>query len=718
MSTDTGELDTDEGLPSNDPTEAIRWRRAVARRAAMLVDASAYYAALRSSLLKAKRRVFLIGWDIDSRTPVRGAETPGDGAPETLGPLLGHLVEHAPELEIHVLLWDYSVLYALEREPIPRLNLDWRTPHRVHVCLDDELPLGSSHHEKLVIVDDAVAYCGGLDLTIRRWDTPDHRPGHTGRVDPEGAPYGPFHDVQMLVDGDAAACLGELARERWDAAAGTGIGPVRPVEDPWPAGVMADFADATVGIVRTRPEHAGVAALRQVEESYLRSIESAQRFIYIENQFLTAPSVAAALRRRLREVPKLELVIVNPRAPGGWLEAQTMSTGRRHFIDRLDNVDGRSRIRVLYPWVADNGERADVMVHSKVMVVDDSLLRVGSSNLNRRSMGVDSECDLLIEARNEAERHTICRLRRRLLAEHLGIAPGTLEAREDRLGSLVGAIDEPGVEHRGLAPLGDDDGPQTPWTETLAELADPERPVDPARLVGDLFGARRRKPLLRRAARFGILAAVVGAILAVWQLSPLSEWVAPERLEAILESIGASPFVGPSVVGIFAIGSLIAFPVTAMIAATAVALGPVSGFIWASVGCVAGAAASYALGAVLGRRLLANMLGGRVDRVAQRLRHTSIVSLMILRNVPIAPFTVINVVAGATAMRFRDYLIGTTLGMTPGIAAITIFGDRLRGVLEAPTPANLGLLVVAVALWLGIAVGLQSLSNRAAQTRD
>src|SRR3546814_8249454 len=89
--------------------------------------------------------------------------------------------------------------------------------------MDGHIPVGAAHHEKMVIVDDAVAFCGGLDVTIRRWDTPDHDPGRASRVDPEGQAYAPFHDVQMVVDGDAAAALAEVARARWAAA--TGVEP-------------------------------------------------------------------------------------------------------------------------------------------------------------------------------------------------------------------------------------------------------------------------------------------------------------------------------------------------------------------------------------------------------------------------------------------------------------------------------------------------------------
>ena len=630
------------------------WMRTNAGRAALLVDGSSYYGALRSSLVKAKRRVFVIGWDIDSRTPIRGDKPADDGRPETLGRLLTHLAERNRKLEIYILLWDYSILYGLERQPIPRLNLGWRTPRNVYVCLDNQLPLGSSHHEKLVVIDDAVAFCGGLDLTIRRWDTPQHRPDNDDRVDPDGEPYGPFHDVQLLVNGKAAKALGELARERWNAAESSSLRDLKPSGDPWPDGLDAALSDITLGIARTKPEYNGEPTLRQVESTYISSIESAERIIYVENQYLTAPNIAEALRQRLKSCPEVEVLIVSPRAPGGWLEKQTMGTRRDHFVKKLLSEDIRSRVRFLYPWVSGDGDRNDVMVHSKLMIVDDRLLRVGSSNLNCRSMGTDSECDLVLEAGSNTHVEAIAALRRRLLAEHLGVEVDELAAREADKGSVIQAIDADEKRDRGLAELELSNAREEPWTEALTGLADPEEPIDPTNYIGDLFGAKRTRPMLRRAFRFFGLATTIAVIVAVWRYTPLADWTDPQRLGPILEQLSSSPLQVPLVLGAFLLGSLIMFPVTVLIAATAIALGPVSGFIWAIVGSLLGASVTYAAGRILGSESLENLLGPWINKVSARLKGSGILPVMIIRNIPIAPFTIVNVIAGASTIRLEQ----------------------------------------------------------------
>jgi phosphatidylserine/phosphatidylglycerophosphate/cardiolipin synthase-like enzyme/uncharacterized membrane protein YdjX (TVP38/TMEM64 family) len=692
-------------------------RKTAARRVAMLVDAANYFAALRSSLLKAKHSVFIAGWDIDSRTPIRGETAPDDGAPECLGPLLTHLIEHNPKLVIHIILWDYSVLYALEREPIPRLNLDWRTPRRVRVCLDDELPLGASYHEKLVVVDDAVAYCGGVDLTTCRWDTTDHTPNHPERVDPFDKHYKPFHDVQLLVDGKAAQSLGAHLRKRWQNALSSRLPKLRNSGDPWPDHVEPDLRDVAVGIARTRPQHNGQSELRYVRAAYLHAISQAEKFIYIENQYVTADVVAAALRDRLLARQQLELVIVIPETPSGWLEAQTMGVGQLRFLDTLLDARIAPRVRVVYPWVSDGDGRTGIFVHAKLMVVDDELLLAGSANLNRRSMGVDRECNLLLEARSPEQRKCIAALRRRLLAEHLGMEPDELRARERQSGSVIAVIDGQNSPRRGLAPLPESALAREIW-EPLADVADPERPIDPAGFVGDLFGADAIDLKAHRwIKRLGIAVGIL-AVLAVWRYTPIAEWAEPERVAPLLNALSASPWAGPLVLLTFVIGSLIVFPVTALIAATAIALGPWTGFAWALLGSLLAASATYGIGWLIGPRRLEHMFGAWIKKLIKRLRHGGIVSVMIVRNIPIAPFSLVNVVAGATAMRFRDFLLGTALGMGPGIAMLTVLADRMREMWETPSAANFVWLTVAVGLWLCVAAGLQILSNRLSEDAD
>jgi len=277
------------------------WRVERADRAAALIDGAAFFSAVRQAFRNAQHSIFVLGWDIDSRTRLVGdSNTPDDGLPATLAEFLTELVRRRPELRIHLLLWDYSMLYAGERELFPRLSLQWGAPKQIKLCLDNIVPFGCSQHQKIIVVDNAVAFSGGLDLTIRRWDTTEHKPHNPARVDPSGSPFKPFHDVQMVVDEGAARALAEIACERWARATGSQSLSFGPPGDPWPADVIPDFTGVDIGIARTQPCYDYQTEVREAEALFLDSIAVAEQSIYIENQFVTSEPIAQALARRLR----------------------------------------------------------------------------------------------------------------------------------------------------------------------------------------------------------------------------------------------------------------------------------------------------------------------------------------------------------------------------------------------------------------------------------
>ena len=201
------------------------------------------------------------------RTRVELEKDPADPTvPNRLGPFLERLVADCPDLEIHVLKWDFSMIFALEREIFPTALMDLITHSRVTFRIDGEHPASACHHQKLVVIDDALAFCGGIDITANRWDTRGHIDHDTRRRRPNGDLYDPFHDMMMAVDGPAASALGELARYRWRR--GTGEPPIPPVtapSDPWPDHLTADFENVEVGIARTLPRHNEQAEAREVE---------------------------------------------------------------------------------------------------------------------------------------------------------------------------------------------------------------------------------------------------------------------------------------------------------------------------------------------------------------------------------------------------------------------------------------------------------------------
>lgn len=669
------------------------WRLVSACRAAGLIDGAAYFSALRAALARAQHSVFIIGWDVDSRIPLLPGVEPADGLPIPLGDFLDALVKRRDGLHIYVLNWDFTMLYALDREVLPVYQLGWRTHRRLHFHLDERHPLGASHHQKIVVIDDALAFAGGLDLARRRWDTPEHRPDEPRRVDSRGRTYPPFHDVQLAVDGAAAAALGELARERWRRA--TGREPkaeTRSGAAPWPPGLNADFTDVEVAIARTEPAFGPYPEVQEVKDLYLDAIGAARQCIYIENQYFTASAIGAALAARLSEPHGPEVVVVS-RQSGGWLESNTLEVLRARLIRDLAAADRHGRLRIYIPYQLDQ----PIKLHSKLMVVDSCLLRVGSANLNNRSMGLDTECDLAIEATDTVARQAIQALRDRLLGEHLGVPPARVTAEIARAGSLIKAIDALRGNQRSLEPF-------TPVVSLGLEarlpsmtLIDPERPVDPDWLVDELVPGETQTHAHRRIIVLAGILLAVGGLAAAWRWTPLSELLNIQSLAQSAQWLKSAPGTPLWVLVIYLLASLVAAPITVLVVATILVFGPALGFAYALAGALLAAAFDFWLGHALGRPAIRRLAGPRLNAISRRLGENGLLAVLAVRVIPVAPFTVVNLVAGASRIRFHDFLLGTLLGLMPGLLALTVFSGRILSVVQDPSLISLTLLAAALA---------------------
>jgi phospholipase D1/2 len=687
------------------------WRVEKADRVAFLIDGEAYFSALRRALLDARQAVHILAWDIYSELAlVRGPVN--DGAPVTLKALLNHIARARRSLRITILNWDFVMLYGIEREWLPVYKLDWDTHRRITFRLDDKHPLGASRHQKLVVIDDALAFAGGLDPTRARWDTPAHDPRDARRADGDSRVPAPHHDVQMLVAGDAARALGELARARLTSATGRRARTLRPERGAaaWPEGVAVDLENVNVAIARTEPAYAGRAEVREVQQLYIDAVRAARRFVYIENQYFTAPRVVDALAARLAEADGPEVVVVTPKRTTGWLSQVTLDLLRARAVRGMQAADRHGRLRVFYPDLPGLGAEC-ISVHSKVMVVDDRFVRIGSSNLNNRSMGLDGECDLALEAAADDDARTIeaiAAFRRRLLAEHLGRSAEEIAQAERAQGSLVGAIEalRDGARTLQALPLASTQEIERLLPET--DLLDPEQPVDPERLAEQFLHEDVRASARRRIWLWvGVLLAF-GVMAAAWRWTPLSRSLDIAWLLEAGARFAELPGAPLLAVCAFVVGGLIAFPVTLLIVFTVLSFGTLTGFASALAGSLLSALVGYGLGAVLGRHAVRRLAGSRLNRISRRLARRGLLAVVLSRVVPIAPYSIVNLVGGASHVRLRDFFLGTLIGMTPGIAAVALFTGRIRAMLEDPSWENgliLTLVFGAIALSAYVVIG-------------
>ncbi len=680
------------------------WRIEIASRCTVLVDAADYFAAFAKACRAARRQILILGWDFDRRERLHRDEQAHD-LPDELGAFLAGLLKQTPDLKIYLLSWDFNLIYAAEREFLPALRLRIQVPRRFHFRLDGVHPKGASHHQKVVVVDDRVAFVGGIDLSRWRWDTSEHRPNDPRRVDPNGKPHPPFHDMMMLVEGDVAVALGELARQRWRRARGWNIKPP-PRQDvsPWPEGFDSVLTDVSVAIARTEPVFGQREAVSEVKSLYLDAIAAAQASIYIENQYFTARSLADALAERLGEADGPEVVIVLPAKTGGWLEQVTMDVVRGRLLDRLEAADTHDRLRVYYPHQPGLGDDC-ISVHAKLLIVDHRLLRIGSSNTSNRSMGLDTECDLAIEAEDSGDdvAKYIGTLRSRLLAEHLDCKPSDVDQAITESGSVVRGIESLRDDGRSLRALDWKVAPEVDEMVPDAGLVDPPEPFSADYFVEEYVPESGKSGGRRRLLLFLVLILVLLGLAAAWRWTPLHSLLTPERIGEYLASI--SSHEGRAVIAIsgFIVASLAMVPVTLLAVICGVVFDGWQAFLYVLAGAMGASAIGFLGGRLLGKASIERVSGSRIEQLSKRLAKRGTVAVAILRLVPVAPFTVFNLVAGSSHLGARQFLVGSLIGLAPGLGAITLFSNSLWSALKSPSLANVAIAIAVAAILLVLA---------------
>jgi phosphatidylserine/phosphatidylglycerophosphate/cardiolipin synthase-like enzyme len=366
----------------------------------VLIDGAEALPALAAELKRARSLVHVTGWYF---TPSFDLERNGSSA------ALRHLLaELAERIDVRVLAWAGAPLplFRPSRGDVRKMRDLFVAGSRVQVALDSrERPL-HCHHEKTVVIDDRIAFVGGIDLTSEdgdRFDTPSH---------PARAKVG-WHDVATRIEGPSVGDVAEHFCMRWHETTGERLAP----PEPQPAA-----GDVELQIVRTVPEKIYEATPTGdfgILESYVRAFRAAERFIYLENQFLWSPEIAAILAEKIAHppTPDFRLLVVLPAKPN------TGADDTRGVLGELLEADadqGRVFASTLY---ARSGVRADpIYVHAKLAVIDDAWLTIGSANLNEHSLFNDTEMNIV------SHDPTLAReTRLRLWSEHLELPLGDLD---------------------------------------------------------------------------------------------------------------------------------------------------------------------------------------------------------------------------------------------------------------------------------------------------
>jgi uncharacterized membrane protein YdjX (TVP38/TMEM64 family) len=361
--------------------------------------------------------------------------------------------------------------------------------------------------------------------------------------------------------------------------------------------------------------------------------------------------------------------------------------------------------------------------------------------MSNRSMGLDTECDLAIEASGDPARQAaIAAFRDRLLAEHLGASPETVAVEISRRGSLLAGIEALRAGERTLAPLPangarggapaaaslpgaarprEPGGPVINLAFNLAFLdglvCDPEQPA-PDLLLDRFVPVEHRRPMHRSLLGWGAALLAVFAIAAAWRFTPLRQLLDIQKVMDLGRDLRGHPAAPLLVLAGYLVGALVLFPITPLLAATALVFGPLPGIAYSMIGALSGALLTYGIGRLIGsRRIGASWLSGpRTTRIREHLRRRGLVAVITARMLPVGNFSLINLIAGALPIRLRDFMIGNVIGLLPGVLGLALFTGQLGRTLRNPSPRDL---LVLCGIVIGASALVGALRRRLARAR-
>lgn len=416
----------------------------------ILIDGRDYYKAFYKMARQAKRFILMAGWQFDSNVRLlRGTDLDDSKDEVRFIPFLNELCIKNSKLEVYILAWDFSVIFALEREWLQELITNWSTNERIHFRFDNSHAVGASHHQKFVVIDGVFAFAGGMDVCSSRWDDRRHIPENLERTDKNGAIYKPYHDVQAYLSGPIVEELVRVFKNRWRGSGGGNLplandrhGLFSAFQDSFP--LAADSAALSQTRARTLVPLRG--PIEEIRALYRDAIHNAEKLIYLENQYFSSESVYQAFTERMSAPnrPPLQVIMMLPKKPTAFVEEIALGIAQARMLNSLKGVAKRNghSLGIYYSTaMSQEGNEVPTYIHTKLLLTDDRFLTIGSANTTNRSMGLDTELNVSWEAntiKNMALFESIREFRVSLLAEHTGLSDNDDKA---RLSSINGIVD-------------------------------------------------------------------------------------------------------------------------------------------------------------------------------------------------------------------------------------------------------------------------------------
>jgi uncharacterized membrane protein YdjX (TVP38/TMEM64 family) len=211
---------------------------------------------------------------------------------------------------------------------------------------------------------------------------------------------------------------------------------------------------------------------------------------------------------------------------------------------------------------------------------------------------------------------------------------------------------------------------------------------------------------------FVLGALAIAGVGLLWKYTPLAEMIQPAKLAAQIERFGDTPWGPVAMLALYVIGGFVMMPLLALLTATALVFDPLTAIVVALSGSLLNASAVYFAGAKLIRGWAARSFGEAIARVRNALQSRGVIAVAMIRMVPVAPFTLVNVAAGTIGIPFRDYLFGTFLGLAPGTVLICVFGGELKDLLRDPSLARVITVLAIAAAWIVLSLVIQRFVSR------
>jgi len=420
-------------------------------RSGLIVDGSEYYRAFYNAALQAKKFILISGWQFDSDVQLlRGGTDGHEGSEVRMLPFLNTLCDRNRDLQIYILAWDFSPLFAFDREWFQKWIFNWTTNERIHFLFDSRHSIGASHHQKFAVIDGIAAFAGGMDICSNRWDDRRHLAHNPERVNAHGQPYEPYHDIQSYHEGPVAGQLKSVFLTRWKVAGGGNLKLINcPAERLKDIDVSIPLDAGTVAVSRTlsRTFIPRQKNIREIRSLYIDAIRAARNSIYMENQYFSSQAVFRALTERMRSstLPGINIIFIFPQKPHSLLEELSMGVTQVKMLKSLRQTASNygHKLGIYYTMShAPEGEGKATYIHAKLLIVDDRFLTVGSANTSNRSMGLDTELNVAYESLNDKKlADSIYRARLNLLEEHTGIDGRELNRFRSNIGATVEHLD-------------------------------------------------------------------------------------------------------------------------------------------------------------------------------------------------------------------------------------------------------------------------------------